>query len=214
MKPPRQPFDSGSRAGRSTRRVALYGGSFDPPHLGHVLAVCWALSAHAVDEVWVLPVFTHRFGKTPAPFAARMRWCEAAFACFGDRVTVSDAERVACDAGGSGSTFELVEHLRDRGTVTDRTELQLLMGSDQLGALDKWHRSTELFARVRPLVIGRAGHDAGRGAGVVVPDVSSTAVRRELAGGTVPRAWLPAAVADMLSVESPYCTAGDGGSND
>ena len=77
----------------TTRRVAVYGGSFDPPHLGHVLSVAWALSAAEIDAVWIIPTWKHAFNKEHcASFEERMSMCELAFAVFRD-VEVSDVER-------------------------------------------------------------------------------------------------------------------------
>ena len=45
---PRRPLPSGSRLG-------IFGGTFDPPHIAHVVAACWARDALALDEVWFVP---------------------------------------------------------------------------------------------------------------------------------------------------------------
>ena len=67
----------------SERRVAIYGGSFDPPHIGHVLAVAWALSTAEVDEAWIIPTWEHAFDKAhEASFDERMAMCRLAFAPF------------------------------------------------------------------------------------------------------------------------------------
>ena len=42
------------------KRVALYGGSFDPPHLGHVITITAVLNAKVVDEIWLVPTGLHR----------------------------------------------------------------------------------------------------------------------------------------------------------
>ena len=60
-------------------RVALFGGSFNPPHYGHVLAAHYALMRYGVDEVWVLPVLDHPYDKDLAPFEQRLDWCRRAF---------------------------------------------------------------------------------------------------------------------------------------
>lgn len=45
------------------RKVALYGGSFGPFHIGHEMAILYVLETGDVDEVWVTPCFKHNFGK-------------------------------------------------------------------------------------------------------------------------------------------------------
>ena len=60
-------------------RVALFGGSFNPPHVGHVLAVTYALSVGLVERVLVVPVFEHALGKRLAPFEHRVEMSRRAF---------------------------------------------------------------------------------------------------------------------------------------
>ena len=63
-------------------RLAVYGGSFDPPHIAHVLVASWALAMGEVDSVIVLPTLEHALGKTAgASFEQRLAMCERAFAC-------------------------------------------------------------------------------------------------------------------------------------
>ncbi|MCI0570479.1 MAG: nicotinate-nicotinamide nucleotide adenylyltransferase, partial [Myxococcaceae bacterium] len=57
--------------------VAILGGSFNPPHVGHLLAAHFVRATQAVDEVWLMPSFRHPFGKALAPFEHRLAMCEA-----------------------------------------------------------------------------------------------------------------------------------------
>ena len=82
------------------RTIAIYGGSFDPPHVAHVLGAAYVLSASGVDALWVLPTAQHAFAKSLSPFSIRMELARRAFAIFGDRVEVRDYE-ASIDAGGS-----------------------------------------------------------------------------------------------------------------
>ena len=183
-----------------TERIAIYGGSFDPPHHGHVLAVAWALSSGEVDVVWVFPVARHRFGKRPSSFPARMAMCEAAFSIYGRRARVRSDEQRLVAAGGSGATIELVEALlADEGAARGKRTFRLLIGADQLPALARWARWTELEALAPPLVVGRRGHAGG--SVLAIPDVSSTEVRRRLDAGEPITELVPARVAALL--ESP-----------
>src|SRR4051812_26752381 len=64
-------------------RVAIFGGSFNPPHVGHQLAALWVLETAGVDELWFVPAFVHPFEKALAPFEDRRRMCERAAAALG-----------------------------------------------------------------------------------------------------------------------------------
>src|SRR5579872_1448859 len=55
--------------------VAVFGGSFNPPHVAHVLACALLLSVQQVDRVLVVPTFRHPFAKSLAAFEERLRMC-------------------------------------------------------------------------------------------------------------------------------------------
>jgi nicotinate-nucleotide adenylyltransferase len=63
-------------------RVAVYGGSFNPPHVAHQLALTYVLATAQVDEVWMVPTFKHPFDKALAPFSDRAKMCELAASPF------------------------------------------------------------------------------------------------------------------------------------
>ena len=56
-----------------SERIAVYGGSFDPPHVAHVLVACWARVSGDVDRVLVVPTFEHAFGSVRMPSGNRAR---------------------------------------------------------------------------------------------------------------------------------------------
>ena len=70
-------------------RVGVFGGSFDPPHVGHVLLATWALSAGGIDRLIVVPTFAHVFGKKSAPFEDRVTMARAAFSILDPKKTGS-----------------------------------------------------------------------------------------------------------------------------
>src|SRR5262245_26957550 len=71
-------------------RVAFYGGSFDPPHVAHVLAAAYMLAV-GFERVLVVPVFGHAFDKVLAPFEHRVKMCELCLSPFAG-VEVSSIE--------------------------------------------------------------------------------------------------------------------------
>ena len=182
----------------SARRVAVYGGSFDPPHLGHVLSVAWTLSAGNVDEVWVIPTWQHAFGKEHgADFDERFAMCERAFAPFRG-VTVSDVER---HLGGVSRTLHTLEAL---ASDHPENELRLLIGADVLPTTDRWHRWDAVARLAPPLVIGREGYPAPEGCPVSIPNVSSTDVRVALDRGDDLSGLVPNAVIAQIRERGLY----------
>src|SRR4051812_39612565 len=91
-------------------RVALFGGSFDPPHLGHALAIAYVLSTARVGRLVVMPCFQHPFDKRLSPFEHRLAMARLAVEPFGERAEVSDLE---ARLGGHSVTLRTVKALRD-----------------------------------------------------------------------------------------------------
>ncbi|MCA9583651.1 MAG: nicotinate (nicotinamide) nucleotide adenylyltransferase, partial [Myxococcales bacterium] len=62
-------------------RIAVFGGSFDPPHVSHALVASYVLGGGEVDELYIVPTWRHALDKSfKAPFEHRLRMCELAFA--------------------------------------------------------------------------------------------------------------------------------------
>ncbi|MEZ4295906.1 MAG: nicotinate (nicotinamide) nucleotide adenylyltransferase [Polyangiaceae bacterium] len=183
-------------------RVAVFGGSFNPPHVAHVLAVVYALSVEPIDEVLVVPVFRHPFSKELAPFEDRLAMCEEAMGWI-PRARVSAAER---DLGGESLTLRLVSYLRD--THPDWA-LRLLVGADVLGDLPKWHRFDKIAEIAPPIVMGRAGVTTDAAPLPVLPQVSSTEIRSALARGDLAaiRGLVPASVLAYIQDHGLYRNA-------
>src|SRR5689334_21282953 len=105
--------------------IAVYGGSFDPPHLGHTLACAYVLATAAVDRVIVVPVGAHAFSKALSPFDDRFHMCELAFSDF-KRVELS---RVEQQLPAPNFTLHTLEALRAQHPSDS---LRLVLGSDLL----------------------------------------------------------------------------------
>lgn len=155
------------------RAIAIFGGSFDPPHVAHVLAVAYVVSTANVDEVRVVPTFQHPFAKPLSPFDHRVAMCERAFEWMAG-VVVDPIER---ELGGESRTLRTVEALRERHA--DAT-FRLIMGADLLAESHKWFAFDEITALAPPIVLGRHGVDAPDAPPAILPDVSSTHVREAI----------------------------------
>jgi nicotinate-nucleotide adenylyltransferase len=176
--------------------VAVLGGSFNPPHVAHLLAAAYVLGCGGVDEVWVEPVWRHALGKPlAAPFAARLELCRLAFAPLGPRVQVRDDER-----DGSGRTLDLLLSLQAQHPGH---RFRLIIGTDILGERHRWHRFDEVLRVAPPIVLLRPGHAADPALDawtlpVELPDISSTWLRSQLAKGLAVDGWVPDAVLAAL----------------
>jgi nicotinate-nucleotide adenylyltransferase len=185
--------------GGAMRETAILGGSFNPPHVAHVMAAYWALATQGVSEVWLLPSFRHPFGKELAPFEDRVRMCELAAAPVRG-LHVCTAEADLADDPLVGYTARTLEHL-----VAKHPERRfaLVVGADVLAETSKWYRFDRVTELARLVVVGRAGHP-GPGGAPELPAVSSSEVRERLRRGEDVSALVPLRVLEYLRERRLY----------
>jgi nicotinate-nucleotide adenylyltransferase len=181
------------------RSVALLGGSFNPPHVAHLMAAYWALATQDVSEVWLLPTFRHPFGKALAPFEDRVRMCELA-ARHVRGVAVCGAEGELRDDPLVGKTARTLEHLAQKHPGH---RFALLVGADILPDTDKWYRWDLVQALARIVVVGREGYPPVPGS-PSLPRISSTEVRERIARGEDVSGLVPRKVREYLDARGLY----------
>ena len=188
-------------------RVALFGGSFNPPHVGHLLAATYVRAVAEVDELWLLPVHRHPFGKALAPFEARVALCRAL--C--DGVQGLSVSTVESELDGKGYTLNTVRHLQ--GAFPGHS-FRLVIGADILADTPKWFGFDELVRRAPLIVLGRGGYDRPVADQATVldevpmPAVSSTEVRRRLSLGDDVSQLVPSRVLAEIRARRLYGVAG------
>ncbi|MBI4125170.1 MAG: nicotinate (nicotinamide) nucleotide adenylyltransferase [Deltaproteobacteria bacterium] len=165
----------------SSERVGLLGGSFNPPHSGHVGMAEWVLNEGKVDQVWVIPCDEHPFAKPLAAFAHRFRMCLLAFQGLEPKVRVLDIEK---KMGGKSFTYRTVVRLKKENPAQ---RFYLIVGADAAAEIDTWNRAEALKREAERIVVPR-------GPASPVPDVSATAVRESLERGGRLEELLPKSV--------------------
>lgn len=181
------------------RAVALLGGSFNPPHVAHLMAAYWTLATQDVREVWLLPAYRHPFGKDLAPFEDRVAMCElAARALRG--VAVCTAERELADDPHVGRTARTLEHLVAKHPGY---EFALVLGADILAETAKWWRWERVQELARLVIVGREGYPPVPGA-PSLPAVSSTAIRASVGRGEDVSGLVPRKVAEYIASHGLY----------
>ncbi len=185
---------------KQPRRVALFGGSFDPPHYAHVLAVA-QLAAGPFDEVWVLPCPSHAFGKEMAPFADRLALCRAAFGNLRN-VKVNPVEDRLPKPARTLHTIRALKKLHPDIQFT------LAFGADVYGERKRWYRFPEIEKEAAVVYFRRTGCPVARGpewvSDVEFGDVSSTRIRSALKTGKPVSRWVPARVAAEIKKRGLY----------
>lgn len=171
------------------RRIGVFGGTFDPPHLGHLVAASEAAFRCALDEVVFVPTGDpwqkHHLKVTDA--AARLVMTRLA-------VESDPLFRVStCDIEREGATYAVDTVADVRAEYDEEVELYFVIGADSLENLHTWHRVEELCKAVRFIALNRAGHSRSKvemsfGARVEfidmpAVDVSSTECRQRVRDG-------------------------------
>jgi nicotinate-nucleotide adenylyltransferase len=173
------------------RLCTIYGGSFDPIHVGHVSMIrrAVALGYH----VLIVPAFRHAFGKQSAPFEHRLRMCRLVLdASLQDHTRVCDVERrLADDDAQPVYTYGVLRHLRDRL----RQPVSLLVGPDIAAEWQRWHRHADI------------DREFGRLSLPATHAVRSSDVRQQLRHGAPPgplAGMIPETVAAYIAAQGLY----------
>jgi len=133
-------------------RIALIGGSFDPPHTGHVIMIKNLLASGLVDEVLISPTGVRQSKKTTASPLQRFVMTELMVNTefeAGIPIHVLDYRIMRND---SYPTIELLEFLEDKYTGR---EFYLVIGSDLIDKIEGWHRGQELIQKGKFIVVPR-----------------------------------------------------------
>ena len=186
---------------------ALYGGSFDPVHAGHVALVRTLLERGLADLVHVVPARQSPFkpGAAGASAAERLHLVELAFS--GLAAVVVDARELGRDEP-SYTVTTLAEMVAEHPGDTWR----LVIGADTVADFHRWHEPARLLDLARPLVVARGPVTLApplTGRADVLADfahpASATAIREDLAAGILPGPdRLPAAVAAAIIAAGLY----------
>ena len=190
-------------------RVGIFGGTFDPVHVGHLVVAVAVHHALALDETRVV-VAADPWKKDPPPIAPAAERYEAVQAAVYDmEVAGVVADERELSRGGPTYTIDTVEEL----LASDPScELFLVVGYDAALYLDGWHRVDELRELVTLVVVNRPRFDEvvdvpGWKVEVVdVPsiDVSSSMVRERLAAGLPVDGLVPAAAMRVMRKYGRY----------
>jgi nicotinate-nucleotide adenylyltransferase len=156
-------------------RVAIYGGSFDPPHVGHVVTAANVAARPDVDMVLVTVCY-QQAGKALAAYDRRLEMAKAAFLPL-PCVYVTGVER---QLGGESLTLRTLRHL---AAEHPDWRMRFVVGADVYARGPTWGEAywAELCALAPPLVVTRVGH--GPGEVPAAPEAASSVIRAALARG-------------------------------
>lgn len=192
-------------------RLGVFGGSFDPPHVGHLAVAQDAAEALALDLLLLVParVSPFKIHDPGTPGEIRADMLERALAGHPRlRVWRGELERPA-----PSFTMDTLRALR---TQYPEADLFLLMGEDQWGSFPNWREPEAILALAQVCVLDRdaPGDDAGPGSWphqrvrTRRVDVSSTEIRARVAAGSSIRYLVPETVRDAITTNRLYGSPG------
>lgn len=177
--------------------VAIFGGSFNPPHCSHVMVVSWLLTCSECSKVLIVPCFDHAFAKNLVPFDQRLDMCRLAFDLFGGAVEVLDIEK------GLPTPSYTLNTVRRLAEMYPDKRLRLVIGSDIPAETERWKDFGTIERTAAPIIINRMGAPV-LSDGPVFPEVSSTAVRERFAAGLNCNGLVPNGVLRYISIRGLY----------
>jgi nicotinate-nucleotide adenylyltransferase len=199
-----------------THRLGLLGGTFDPPHLGHLVAAEEAADRLGLKRVLFLPAGQppHKQGEPVSPLESRLRMVELAIAgnpCFG-------LSRADVDRQGPSYTADLLADIR--AEAGPESQLYFLVGMDSLHDLTTWKDPGRVLAQSMLVAVSRPGCPPldlaklesslpGADERIVVldtagVDISSTDLRARVAAGQTIRYLVPDAVREFIESTGLY----------
>ena len=191
-------------------KIGIFGGTFDPPHVGHLIVAQDAALALGLDRILFIPAARppHKSHAelTPAGLRAEM----LALAIEGDPRFAMDRREL--ERTGASYTVDTLRELVREGPQTRWT---LLIGADQYREFDTWRDPQEIRRLAQLAVLMRGGTDSGADTSggdlaleVTRIDVSATAVRERVRAGLPIRYLVPRAVEEFIFEKKLYLRNG------
>lgn len=199
------------------KKLGIYGGTFNPVHMGHIRAAEAFYDAVGLDELLIMPTFIspHKAMEKGDDPAYRLEMTALAFEGNRRNIAVSDYE---INKGGKSYTYLTLEHFS-----SPDTELYFLMGTDMLLSLDRWREPQKIFdLAVIALVRRENDEETGRAIGVTVErykreygakivtvsvpptELSSSEIREAVARGESTEEMVPDAVREYIKAYRLY----------
>ncbi|MBQ9482903.1 MAG: nicotinate-nucleotide adenylyltransferase [Ruminiclostridium sp.] len=192
-------------------KVGIFGGAFDPVHIGHTSLAAQAKKELKLAELLIIPTAQPPFkGKCAVPFADRFEMARLAFGSI-DGCAVSDIEK---KLGGKSYTINTLRALKE--IYPAKTDFHLIIGGDQLFTIEKWFRYEAILKECHVCAVTRGGinyadmqeyaNELGRVKvlNLDIPAVSSTEAREKLAKGEDAGGLVPDAVLEYINDRGLY----------
>ena len=186
-------------------RIGVFGGTFDPPHIGHLLAASDAYDALGLDRVLFIPA-------AGQPLKSAIMASPADRLAMVERLVAGDprfaVDPIEIERGGLSFTVDTLRALHERWRPEGALALVLLLGADAAATLPQWREPAEVAALAEVVVLSRTGGGTDAAAGRTIDtrrvDVSSTEIRARVAAGKSIRGFVPEPVAAYIEGRRLY----------
>jgi nicotinate-nucleotide adenylyltransferase len=183
------------------KKIAIYGGTFDPIHHAHLILARDALETLGLDQVIFIPAAISPLKKTTPIAGTELRLAMAKAAVESDpKFSVDDCE---LRRPPPSYTIDTVQEVRRRNAYA---AMYCLIGEDNVDGLKEWRRFAELERVVQFVVLDRSGGPAAHPYPVInrKVDISATEIRTRVAAGRSIRYFVPPAVEEIIRREKLY----------
>jgi nicotinate-nucleotide adenylyltransferase len=183
--------------------LGLFGGTFDPPHIGHLIVAQEVVDTLGLERLLFIPAGEppHKSQQTVSPASIRLEMVQAVVSG-NERLGVCELE---LERRGPSFTVDTLRHFRD---LHPRAEIFFIMGADQAAAFDTWHEPEKVMALATMVVLARGGVETLREGFVSVPvtriDVSGTGIRSRVREGRSIRYFVPRDVEKVIEERRLY----------
>lgn len=166
----------------NTKKIGIYGGSFNPPHLGHALMILTVLLTQDIDEVWITPCGEAPHKEWLDPFEVRKKMCEQTFGHI-KGTHILDIENHLPTPSFTVNTLKTIKQLRPD------YELFFIVGTDLVEEIPEWENAEGIPDLAKFMVVPRQGYpimtlpeELGNAKvvkmGIELPELSSTLIRK------------------------------------
>ncbi|HWL23016.1 MAG TPA: nicotinate-nucleotide adenylyltransferase [Ureibacillus sp.] len=188
------------------KKVGILGGTFNPPHIGHLICANEAFCALNLDEVRFMPnaIAPHKQLTNDATMLDRLRMVEIMVSPYPN----FKVEPIEVERGGVSYTYDTMLTLVNR---EPDVQFYFIIGGDMIDSLHTWHKIHELMKLVKFVGLKRPGsssHSSFEVQMIDAPEIvlSSTMIRHRLANGGTLKFLLPEGVEAYIRKEGLYGT--------
>jgi nicotinate-nucleotide adenylyltransferase len=159
------------------KNIALFGGSFNPPHLGHQMMLVYLSNTYNFDEIWVNPVKKHYFEKDKYLIKSfhRVEMAKIAFEKLSEHIKVKNIDI----NNNFSKTYDTISFLK-REKHNKNINITLILGEDNYNSKKQWYKFDKIEEMVNILYLGRCGIKSDLSLPFKFPDISSSRLRENI----------------------------------